>query len=856
MMIAKFFRYTALALFCCTQFSYGQNPKLSVDQNFHSPLFTKKLPNTPRLAVFDDQKAMLFGLTFDVLNGVKRGPLIRLNAGGTVDESFALGIDPQSVRAVARQSDGKYVIAVYGSSYKTGTYFELYRISDSGVLDNAFLHTARPDGDIRAITITDDAKLLVGGLFTTWNGETYPGIVRLNTDGSIDHSFKALALELNEFSDFPAGVWARPKIDSQGRIVIVGNFTDINGISLPRVARLLPDGTVDPTFAPSGFTREGGFPIRGLAIQGDAIFIGGRFNAFDKIRPVLKLDSSGQVDAAFQTELTGTAIRDLTANSTQIFGVADRVYGWNSSGQVLPGFPTEEGDPGSGADTIFTITSQADGKLVIGGDFTTIGATPREGIARINPDGTLDNFASGNLELETLPSKVALQSSGKIILAGDFEKINGVPQSTLSRLNTSGSLDSSFIADVPAVQVTDLQVQADDKILVAQNGGPALSRLLPNGAIDSSFNPSATVESVSKIIVADNGIYVAAANDAQDIFNQQNHFIRRLGLTGAEDSGFQFSFDPNLVTTDPNLPFAYVIFSPGPQPIHVFSDGKILVQIYVPRTGFQILRFNSDATQDTSFATGTIPRFHGEDEIPDNIIGTDGQPKDVLLVRAVDRGVTDAVELPNKQILLSGDFQTYNGAIVRGLVALNDDGTPSSSFQLGAGAQWSAPVPRDARPAIENMELLADGNILLTGNFELLNGASAKGIAVISPTGQPLSNDSSLQLFNDGPVQPFPRSQLVENAAGDLALLGRYGIAGPQALVRLSSSNSAPPVRLTIVQSGEELTLELSGDSTRDRFVDASADLKTWDNLQTVPAGASAFNLSISGGARFFRAHY
>jgi uncharacterized delta-60 repeat protein len=857
MIIAKSFTTILLFLAGAAEL-FGQEPNLSLNPNFHAPLFTRQLPNTPRVAVFEDQKVILFGLTFNVLNGARQGPLIRLNSDASVDTSFTVEVDPQSVRAVARQADGKYVTAVYGSSYKAFEYFELYRLTPSGAVDESFAHNARPDGDIRAITISGDGKILVGGLFSTWKGEKFPGLVRLNPDGTIDHSFNALDLELNDGSLFPPGVWACPVLDPENRIVVVGNFTDINGTHLPGVARLLREGAVDSSFNPSGFARADGFPTRGLALSADSIFIGGRLDASGLIRPVVKLNSAGVADPTFKSEFTGTAIRDLTITTDGIFAVADRVYGWKTSGDLIPGFPAAKastGQPNDSNDTIFTIAPQADGKLLVSGSFTKIGDAAGEGVARMNRNGSIDAFSPGRLELETIPNKIAIQGS-RILAAGDFERIDGIPRTTLASLNDTGALDSAFSSDIPGGTVTELAIQSGDRILVGQSIDPGLTRLEWNGTADSTFVPPIDIHAVSKIKLGNEKIYFAYGNDPQSIYDHESSFIKRLTLSGAEDTAFHFTFEPNLITTDPNLPFAHIIFSPGPQPLHIFNDGKVLVEIYAPRTGFKVLRFNADGSEDSSFTAGTIPRIHAEDELPDSITGPNGS-EDVLLVRAVDRGVCDALELLDKRILLGGGFQTYNGTIVRGLVCLNPDGTRSDTFQLGTGAQWLPPVPRGAFPSVENMELLADGNVLLTGNFESLNGTAAQGLAVINGNGEILPTNLGLHLFDYGPVQPFPRSQLVRNPGGEIILAGRYGTGRPASVVYLTSpqiSGEWPTIR--IQQTNGQLSLLVSWDSGKEVVIERSDDLKTWSEFARATNGSTSLNLSPVVHHRFFRAHY
>lgn len=89
-----------------------------------------------------------------------------------------------------------------------------------------------------------DGKLLLGGLVGRMNGEECSGLVRLEQTGAIDHSFRCQTSndDLGRVLDFA--------IQDDGRIVICGYFSQVNGIPRQYFARLNPDGSIDPTFRP------------------------------------------------------------------------------------------------------------------------------------------------------------------------------------------------------------------------------------------------------------------------------------------------------------------------------------------------------------------------------------------------------------------------------------------------------------------------------------------------------------------------------------------------------------------------------------------------------------------------------
>ena len=142
----------------------------------------------------------------------------------------------------------------------------------------------------------------------------------------------------------------------------------------------------------------------------------------------------------------------------------------NSDGSLDSSF-----DPGSGTGEISMVTAMAiqpDGKILIGGQFTTYNGIARNGFARVNSDGALDNsfspLANGGV------GAIALQNDGRIVIGGNFTAYQGVSRKGIARINADGTLDSSFnpgsglssnINSVPGI-INSIALQPDGKILV------------------------------------------------------------------------------------------------------------------------------------------------------------------------------------------------------------------------------------------------------------------------------------------------------------------------------------------------------------------------------------------------------
>jgi uncharacterized delta-60 repeat protein len=273
---------------------------------------------------------------------------------------------------------------------------------------------------------------LTGGSFTTVNRIPRNRLARLNADGSLDSSFDPGMGANNSVR----AIW----LQDDGKILIGGQFTRVNGITRSCVARLNADGSVDTSFNP-GSGVGGAFFVNAIALQKDGqILVGGDFPSFNGSArgSIVRLNPDGNVDATFDS----------------------------GNGSTLD-------------NPIIAIALHTDNKVVIAGSFYTYRGTRRVNIARLNTDGSLDtSFDPGSAisgGLYNMIQCLVVQRDGKILVAGAFDKVNGVPRRNLVRLNPSGSLDPSFTAEVNN-PVRSIVSQADGNSLIA-GGFTAVNRL-------------------------------------------------------------------------------------------------------------------------------------------------------------------------------------------------------------------------------------------------------------------------------------------------------------------------------------------------------------------------------------------
>ena len=313
------------------------------------------------------------------------------------------------VRSLFVQSDGKVVVGGGFTAFNGNSRKYLVRLNPDGTDDTTFTTNLGSgfNNGIGSITVQSDGKIYIGGSFTSFNGNTRKYFTRLNSDGTDDTTFNTnLGSGFNfvsggaSFDDHIADLCTC--VQSDGKIIVVGGFTAFNGNSRNYLIRLNSDGTEDTAFGINNlpysrpYIKSSGSPI----IQPDGkILVGG-----------YRLNSDGTDDTTFNINLGS---------------------GFNGP--------------------VYDLKLQPDGKVVIVGGFNTInGVLVPFGITRLNSDGTIDTSFVTNIGSSistasiTSGYSICLQPDGKIIIGGSFTSFNGNTRNSFMRLNSDGTEDSNF----------------------------------------------------------------------------------------------------------------------------------------------------------------------------------------------------------------------------------------------------------------------------------------------------------------------------------------------------------------------------------------------------------------------------
>src|SRR6476620_4777010 len=311
-----------------------------------------------------------------------------------------------------------------------------------GRIDATFVPAPGTNDAVNVVIPQPDGKVIVAGRFTQANNVGINRIALCNFDGSLDNSF-------NPGSGADAEITAAV-LQPDGRIVVAGRFTSFNGVMHNRVCRLNADGSVDPSFGLGAGIDNSALA---LALQSDGrILVGGQFSQVDLTQRfnLARLNTNGSVDLTFNPGNGPSG--DVNAIVIQPDGaiiIGGTFIGYNgfarggiarvlANGVLDPSFDSGVGTGGN----VFALALQHNGQIVLGGRFVQYAGINRTFIARVFSNGSLD--LGFNPVPDDWVQSLAVEPDDRIVVGGFFTAINGVGRSRIARLNTTGSVDTTF----------------------------------------------------------------------------------------------------------------------------------------------------------------------------------------------------------------------------------------------------------------------------------------------------------------------------------------------------------------------------------------------------------------------------
>src|ERR1039457_1438591 len=610
---------------------------------------------------------VIVGGTFLSVGGVTRPFLARLNADGSLDTAFTPALNG-AVSTILVQSDGKILVGGSFTSVDGNARGYIARINTDGSLDGPFNPSA--NGAVKLIVQQPSTgQILISGYFTTLapNGVTTAipinEFARLNSDGSVDLSFNP--------SPSGGSVYAIA-FQSDGKMVVAGEFNSVAGYTRNYVARLLSTGAVDTV----DFDPEANAPVYALGIQSDGkIVMGGAFTGVipqtgKTGTPTTTTNQYGQtitIPAPGTSATTPIYINHLARLNTD--GTLDATF-----------FP----DPSA---TVQALAIQADGSIVVGGDLTSFAqngnptGTIRNYVGRVKTDGSLDAGFDPNANARI--NVVNLLSGGLIMIGGNFTTLqpNGAPAPLqaehLAILNADGTIGTSFSEGAVAAaggQVRAAALLPSGQFLIGGSFGPIggasaanLCVFNPDGSISTGFD-AVFDGPVNSILVQPKGASTPASSS----------YAAWLESTGAIRYLFSAASNGSV---------AAVVQQP---------DGKVLVgglfNNFAGSLGYQnLVRINTDGTVDASFN----PTPNGQ--------------------------VNAIVVQPDGSILIGGNFTSIGSAsgvitAYNYLARLKSDGSVDTTFNPEPNLQ------------VTSLALQSDGKIIAGGYFTAVENSTTTAL--------------------------------------------------------------------------------------------------------------------------------
>lgn len=747
-----------------------------------------------KLAVFPDNSALLGG-TFTVAGGQLRNWFTRMSTTGGLVPGW-IGPSPGGITGgigvyeVAVLADGRAIVAGQFTGVQGVSQTSIARIKDDGTLDDTFPVTSGPNSSIETVAELPNGQLLLGGTFNLWTGSSQSYLVRMNSNGTLDHSFTLIPND-----------WVHViKVLDDGRAYVAGRFTQLGGAAYSRIARLNADGTIDNTFTPAAISGE----IYAMDVDNDGkIVIGGGFTSIGGIsRPRLaRLETNGALDTDFAPSST-TFNNTVFAVDVQLNGKI--VVGGKFNAFLVRLLPDATPDPyfqmNAGPNsTVQDVQTTPDGILWVGGIFTYIGGKAHKYVTALTTDKVdlavlqrprsiavdLNGDASFTVTIHsTSPATYQWLKNGSAISGATDATLNLAHVTRADAGNYSvrvvnGSRTVTTAAARLTVRAEPVLAAQPQPQAVAQGGNATfavdaiglgtLSYQWRKNGVDIGGANDANL-TVSNTQLSDAGVYDVVVSNALGTITSQPAGLSAYVLTGGVDPGFNpgtgANGSVNIATVLPNgniaigggfssfngqtrgrfalldATGALINLTANPSlasqvnGIAVQNDGKLIVAGF-----FGIKRFNADGTADNTFASNT-------DQIDAiavrgntlYVVGYFGNSmNNIRKYSLVDGSViasfqANATGVQGKSLVsvhIQSDNRVLVGSTFGNIMRLNEDGTWDGSF-TGPTFAYSG---GGSLKNIYAITQTADGMIWVGGHFTSVNGNDRQYLARLTAAG-------------------------------------------------------------------------------------------------------------------------
>lgn len=624
------------------------------------------------IAIQPDGKILAVGV-FHRANGMRTNGIARFNSDGSLDTSFALlGGGNAASLTLALQPDGKILVGGAFNSFNGQSASRLVRLNANGTVDSSFTPPSL-SGQINDILVLPDGKIMIGGSFNLSSSR----LARLNTNGTLDSSAFGVNGAVIALAAAPGG-----------KFFVGGGFT----APASRLARFSNAGTLDTSFVTGGLNGQ----IWSIAVQPDnKVIVGGIFDSFNgqTTDSLVRLNENGTNDAVFELTPFDPFSENFVVSGIQIqndgkffisyFQDSYRQHAdvkrFNANATIDPSFNTSTNN----ALIARTLALQSDGKIIAGGYFNLLNEQARLKLARIESSGTIDvSFVAGASSMGTVFATKRL-ADGKYLIAGDFEFVNGLPRHGAARMFGNGVVDETFkigagfLGDIYAIEQ-----QPDGKLIIGGIFGgdddfPAgiLARVTASGAYDSPIDTGLHFVNAAYALKLQPDGRLLIGGVVYDMALQLVAVIR-LNAGGGIDSSFNQIPISGTIRAISLLPNGNVVFGGAFQAPNIPRFGLAMVNnsgvIQPGFTGSTGSVYALDRTASGSvYAAGTgLQKYTPEGDIDPTFTVSTG-----------DALIRDVKGLGNGRVLVGGSFTSINGLPAARIAMFDAAGQRDTLFQ-------------------------------------------------------------------------------------------------------------------------------------------------------------------------------
>ncbi|HEY1663256.1 MAG TPA: Calx-beta domain-containing protein [Verrucomicrobiae bacterium] len=429
--------------------------------------------------------------------------------------------NPGQVYSIAVLTNDEALIGGAFSSYNGGngaSQNNIALINTNGQLDTSFNMSSGFNGAVNAVALAG-SQYLIGGAFSSYqnNINSPGGIVRVNPNGSLDTTF-------NTHGAGTTNLVRAVLVETNGEILIGGDFTSYDGIPCDYLALLTTNGLFDTNFNATAIQG----PVYSLAQAPTLLLVTNlsvNNNGAENDQPlVITPFSSGTLTVNYNMAVGASDLRVFYGNTNvnANTGVAIFDTGFTNGARtiVVPFAPTTATANGSLLSANFltivmnqsnvtyntvwnykaTVTvSQSSDNILVGGNFSVAGQGYRD-LARLNANGSLDTTFNPPTGADGIVHTMAWQFDNKVIIGGEFTHVDGISDNYLARLDADGTLDTTnfFIGSGADNNVYSINLNLDNTFYVGgafstMNGTHrnGFARMYSNGSVDTTFMDTA-----------------------------------------------------------------------------------------------------------------------------------------------------------------------------------------------------------------------------------------------------------------------------------------------------------------------------------------------------------------------------